>query len=375
MKSLPIAGQGSSKSMGFAEALESPCETCPTSPCCTHLPLHTFKVDTLVALDHARYLLGFRRIQLGISAAGDWSVYYRHPCRYLDRDSFGCTVHDSLLQPQICVHYNPYSCWYKRSLSAPVSEGFVPIDHRRLDFILEHVRFDENRTITEVPDWPTLLEVMKDMPLDPVDTDEVDDDPVFDQWLEQAATGQDPQQAADPQEPAERGDPCTGCAAHCCKTLVFPGQVPSTMAALDFMRFALGFPGVEVAVSDQGWSFVVKTTCRHLTEDNRCGVYGAPERPLLCKYYDAQSCHYKAQFGVPRPAGLFRFRLEQWHWVVESFKFDDNGVIVEGPSTDRLRRHVEERWRAEVMAAAQASGADADTAATSSEPEMTKEPP
>lgn len=78
-------------------------------------------------------------------------------------------------------------------------------------------------------------------------------------------------------------NPCTGGAAYCCKTLVFPHGFPTTASNLDYYRFCLGFPGVELGISDAGWSLIVKTTCRHLTEDNRCGVYGQASRPLISK--------------------------------------------------------------------------------------------
>ena len=65
--------------------MANPCETCDSIACCTHLSLHSFEVATLRDLDYARYVLGFERMVLGITPGGTWHVYYRYPCRYLDR--------------------------------------------------------------------------------------------------------------------------------------------------------------------------------------------------------------------------------------------------------------------------------------------------
>ena len=119
------------------EARESPCATCATSPCCTHLPLTTFEVTNLLELDHAAYLLNFDHVELGISSSGEWSAYYAFPCRFLDRDTFGCTVHDTPQQPRICVHYNPYGCWYKRSFNGQDSPHFVRLDRSRFALLAE----------------------------------------------------------------------------------------------------------------------------------------------------------------------------------------------------------------------------------------------
>ena len=105
-------------------------------------------------------------------------------------------------------------------------------------------------------------------------------------------------------------DACSGCGAYCCKTLVFPHGRPSHRRNLDYLQFALGFPGVEVGVSDGEWQLVVRARCRHLTDDDRCGVYGSPERPSICRYYDASTCSYVVQFGQTRPRGFLRVRLE-----------------------------------------------------------------
>lgn len=332
--------------MSLAEARQSPCMSCATAPCCTHVPLHTFHVRTLRDLDHAIYLLNFERIVLGLAPSGEWSVYYRYPCRFLDRrdpQNYLCTIHATPLQPQICVHYSPYSCWYKRALTPSVHGEFLTIDRRRMELILERVAFDEDRTIVGTPDWEAMIELLAAVPLAADFDAPPAADPVFDRWLEDVALGT----TAAPARPRGYRDfvePCTGCEAYCCKTLVFPHGRPATRRNLDYLQFVLGFPGLEVGVSDGEWQIIVKTRCRHLTADNRCGVYGQPERPSLCRYFDASNCSYVVQFGRSRPRGFMRVRLEQFLWMTDAMRFDEDGTLVEVPPVERLRELVEARW-------------------------------
>jgi hypothetical protein len=336
------------RSLAFSEARESPCASCPTSPCCTHLPLHTFQVRTLMELDHAIYLLNFDHLELGLSPSGEWSVYYRYPCRFLDRTDFSCRVHNAPDQPQICVNYNPYQCWYKRVLPRAVSTEFLRIDRPRLEYIVSLLTFDQAGGIIDSPDWATLVDGIARLPVEtaPPASEPVEHDPARTAWRELAVAEVRRDEPPRVFSLEELRDPCAGCAAYCCTTLVFPHAPPTTVAALDFLRFCLGFPGIEVGIADEGWSLIVKTRCRHL-RDNRCTVYGLPERPLLCRYYDAAKCTYRSHFGLPRPAGYLRLDLTLFPWLSECFRFDALGSVTESLPVEAIREHIEARWRAE----------------------------
>lgn len=333
----------------YAEALASTCGSCSTSPCCTHLPLHTFTVHDMMELDHIVYLLNFDRIELGLSSTGEWSAYYRYPCSFLDRQGFTCRVHDTPRQPRICVHYNPHHCWYRRVMTSSVSDDFLRFDRQRLAYLIDCLVFDDAGTIVEGPDWPALLAGVAALPLAPAPPapDPPEHDPVAVAGRQLALGPLPPSDGAGPSyRYDERADPCDGCDAHCCKTLVFPHAIPSSRPALDYLRFCLGFPGIEVGIADDTWSIVVKTSCRHL-QHNRCAVYGQPERPLLCKYYDAWKCTYRVDFGLPRPAGYLRLGPDQFAWLTECFRFDADGNVVECLPAEGIRAHIEARWREE----------------------------
>ncbi|MDZ4719797.1 MAG: hypothetical protein SH847_15205 [Roseiflexaceae bacterium] len=331
----------------FTDARQSPCATCATSPCCTYLPLHNFKVRNMMELDHAIYLLNFDHIELGLSSDGNWSVYYRYPCRFLNRETFACTIHNTPQQPQICINYNPYTCWYKRVLTHSINDEFLRIDRQRMEWIVEHTRFDELRNIVEVPDWLWMLEEIARLPPTPPASPAPPptSDPIEDAWKSMVINLESiPSKGSQPQSYGNLSNPCDSCAAYCCTTLVFPQSRPAHISSLDHLRFCLGFPGVELGISDGTWSLAVKTTCRHL-QGNRCGVFGQAERPLICRYYDAWKCTYRPNFGQPRPENFLRLKLDQFDWLAECFQFDNNGAIVEHPPTATIRNHIEQRLR------------------------------
>jgi len=332
----------------YPEGLASPCVTCRTAPCCTHLRVQTFRTTKLMELDLARYLLNFERIELGLSPEGEWSVYYTYPCRFLNRQDFTCSVHRTSRQPQVCVSYNPYNCFYKEVFASRVSARALRLDRQRLEYLLSQVVVDDDRNIVEMPDWDSLQQALAQLePWPPTPaSDPPAEDPVTREWERQVIT---PDQIASPDVAlrsfASLSDPCQGCQAYCCTHLVFPQGMPQTVSNLDFFRYALGFPGVEIGFGEDGWSLIVKSTCRHLV-GNRCGVFGQPERQLPCQYYDAWQCSYKPRLSQPRPADYIRLGLEHFDWLAECYQFDADGHIAHSPDLNEMRQHVEARWHA-----------------------------
>jgi len=275
-------------------------------------------------------------------------VYYAYPCRFLNRQDFTCSVHRTPRQPQVCVSYNPYNCFYKEVFASRVSARALRLDRQRLEYVLSQVVVDDDRNIVEMPDWDSLQQALAQLePWPPTPaSDPPAEDPVTREWERQVIT---PDQIASPDVAlrsfASLSDPCQGCQAYCCTHLVFPQGMPQTVSNLDFFRYALGFPGVEIGFGEDGWSLIVASTCRHLV-GTRCGVYGQPERPLPCQYYDAWQCSYKPRLSQPRPADYIRLGLEHFDWLAECYQFDADGHIAHSPDLNEMRQHVEARWHA-----------------------------
>lgn len=328
----------------FVEARDlSPCDSCASTPCCTTLPLIRVQPRTAVELDHLHYVAGFANIELGLQDNGEWQVFYRQPCRFLAAGR--CSVHGSDEQPHHCRNYNPYSCWYKPIFDGPVQvRGYTRVDFRRMQYLRQLVVV--NREDGRLVRWPQAadLEVpFSQAPLEPVLP--ADANPMREEWR---AWLRDAGHSLPLAHETTGEDPCGGCAAWCCKTLTFPLPVPSTARDLDYMRYCLGFPGIEIGIADGRWVIVVRTTCRHL-QDSRCSLYGNPERPLLCNSYDARNCTYVVEFGTPRPPDFLRLSLEEFELLAESIEFDEYGNILVGAAVTPLRRFVEERLRVALM--------------------------
>lgn len=342
---VPIAllPYGDGAGLTHGQALQSPCLTCSDTPCCSYLPVHTFTVHTLADVDYAGYLLNFTGIELAINAEGQWSTYFRQSCRHLSPTDGSCTLHGSPAQPIVCQQYNPYQCWYKRVMTVSASDELVRIDRRRLDWILEHTRYDEHRRIVSSPSWHNLVAACAELPLDvtpvphpsPV-TDPGPPAPSGRRSLPVISTG--PRRYAD----ITAASPCDGCAAFCCTKVEFPLAVPRSVASLDFVKFSLGFPGVSIGVTDEGWRLIISTTCRHLV-GGRCSVYGTPQRPLKCAYYDAWRCTFRRDHDVARTDAIVTVALEQYDWLLETVSIDDDGVVTAMVDAATLSGHLRSR--------------------------------
>ncbi|HEX2851158.1 MAG TPA: hypothetical protein VHN98_11415 [Acidimicrobiales bacterium] len=316
------------------DARVSPCDGC-AAYCCNRIRLHSFEVRTLHELDYAQYLLNFDDIELGIDAEGHWSAYLLARCRMLSPEG-RCTVHGTPAQPVVCVTYSEYDCWYRRALPAPgLTAEHVRIDRRRLDAIVDAVRFDDERIIVEMPTGEALHSLLATLPLEP--------DAPRTEWPVAPAPSAPSTSAADQGTGSRTAlamltdSPCDGCAAPCCSTVAFPLDVPTGVGGLDHIRYLLGFPGVEVAIADDAWSLVVHTRCRHL-EGTRCGVYGRPERPLTCERYDERTCWFKPTFGPPAAGTPVRIDASRLHGLLDAIAVDALGAIVAMPTVDTLRK-------------------------------------
>jgi hypothetical protein len=135
-------------------------------------------------------------------------------------------------------------------------------------------------------------------------------------------------------------NPCDGCEAPCCRTVVFPQKQPQTFLEIDYFRYILGFPSMEVLVDSSGeWSVVVHDTCRHFdTETHRCTVHGTPRKPRICSNYPAEPCWYKHTFTGAVAPDVIRFDAASFEGVLEILTFDDEGWIVQAPGWDELKR-------------------------------------
>jgi hypothetical protein len=334
----------SGNQLTYKEARQSPCLSCTTSPCCNYLVLTDFKLETVLDIDYAVYLLNFDGILIGLGRQGKAEVYFHQPCHYLDVASGLCTVHSTPLQPSVCVHYNAHTCAYRSRMLAEVDPDRPLVDRRRMAWFAEQATFDDDRQLATVPEWEDVLEAFRTMPLQREPAPAPKPDPVIEEWRSIVLSKKKPE-ANEPQMyhfgHPQVSEPCEGCEAWCCKMLVFNRGLPVSASQVEYMRYCLGFPGIEVGVAEDGWAVIVHTTCRHL-QGNRCSVFGTDDRPLKCDYYEALNCSYRGHFGVPRPEDIVRVRRDQFGVLAESMVFDELGKTLAIPPIDILRDRLEQ---------------------------------
>jgi Fe-S-cluster containining protein len=84
---------------------------------------------------------------------------------------------------------------------------------------------------------------------------------------------------------------CEYCTAKCCRYFAMPIEGPEEFTDFEFMRWFLLHERATVFKEDEDWYLLVHTVCRHLQDDNRCGIYDT--RPQVCRDYSTKDCEYE----------------------------------------------------------------------------------
>jgi len=87
------------------------------------------------------------------------------------------------------------------------------------------------------------------------------------------------------------GNLCEYCIAKCCKYFALPIDKPKTRQDFDFLRWYLLHQRATLFVDEGTWYLMVHTECKHLMDDNRCGIYET--RPQICREYTTDNCEYE----------------------------------------------------------------------------------
>lgn len=143
--------------------------------------------------------------------------------------------------------------------------------------------------------------------------------------------------------------PCEGCSAPCCTMLVLPHPAPVRWMDFDFLRYSLGFPGMEALLYEDGrWSLVVHRECSNFdARSRRCTVHGTPNQPRTCVYYSPHHCWYKRNFHGDQAPDVLRLNLEKLDRVLELIEFDPEGSMVGWPGWPAVRDRLAQSAAAE----------------------------
>ena len=84
---------------------------------------------------------------------------------------------------------------------------------------------------------------------------------------------------------------CAHCPAKCCKYFALPIETPTTWSEFEYLRWFLLHDRAAIFIEEGTWYLLVYTRCKHLGEDNLCGIY--PTRPKVCRDYSTTKCEYE----------------------------------------------------------------------------------
>lgn len=323
------------------------------------LPIGTMPLRTFRDVDEIRFLLNFDRIRVFLAGTGRWHIYYDTACQELDPETYGCRVHGTLDQPEICRSYDPFHCLYRPAFDLGLAGPVIEIDDARLALLLEAVGFDDERRIVDLPSWPWVLAHLGASPLDrSIPLRPTTSDPATTDTAGPARDDGGPAEADEVHRGAEvhRGGtdsgrsgfrwrdpeirtPCVTCAQYCCTSVTFPTATPETARDVDYLNFLLGFEGVEVLVEDDAWDLTVATRCRHLSPEGRCRIFGQPERPVTCALQPALGCPTRARVaGETETERAARLDRATWARLLEegAVRFDGHRRIVDRPTRRSL---------------------------------------
>jgi uncharacterized protein len=101
---------------------------------------------------------------------------------------------------------------------------------------------------------------------------------------------------------------CEFCTAKCCRYFALPIETPTEFADFEYIRWYLLHDRATVFKEEGDWYLLVHTTCEHLQDDNRCGIYET--RPKICREYTTDNCEYEDDW-------TYDFYLETTEQVAE----------------------------------------------------------
>ena len=303
-----------SSTLSFDQCIESPCTGC-SAPCCQFLPLHDFGIQRFQDVDYARYLLNFENIELALVSGTTWRVHYRAPCSRLSPMG-GCTLHNSPEKPQVCLNYDAYNCFYRPMFIDTETSNFLRFDAQRFEAFASMLEFDSMGMVVSLPSSERLKDELPEFVQHPFQPIAIPT-PILTSSSTNSFRSFQRQ--------------CEGCAAWCCQTLSFPFAGIEAVSNLDYIWFCLGFPGVELCITETSMSIFVHSRCRNLksTTQGGCSIFDKPKRPLVCQRYDGMNCAYKVQVGTIDPTSSVRVSLSEFDALQQQCHFDAEGKIVD----------------------------------------------
>jgi len=103
---------------------------------------------------------------------------------------------------------------------------------------------------------------------------------------------------------------CDHCTGKCCRYFTVPLESPKTWGDYDAIRWYLAHQDTLVYVESGDWYILVKSKCKYLLEDNRCGIYH--DRPEVCRGYTTDDCEYDTDWTFEK---VFETAEQLWEYA------------------------------------------------------------
>ena len=87
---------------------------------------------------------------------------------------------------------------------------------------------------------------------------------------------------------------CEYCTAKCCRYFALPIETPEDFKDFEYIRWYLLHERASVFKEDDDWYLLVHTVCKHLQDNNMCGIYDT--RPEICREYTTDNCEYEDEW-------------------------------------------------------------------------------
>jgi Fe-S-cluster containining protein len=131
--------------------------------------------------------------------------------------------------------------------------------------------------------------------------------------------------------------PCDSCGAPCCQYLLIPYKTPTTWIDIDFVKYLLNFPNVNITVSKQGtWAILINQNCQHLDKQTlKCKVHDTPQQPKTCSYYNPYQCNYRINLDTTKPNSIYLLTRDNFDGWAEHLRFDEAGFLVAAPNYEQ----------------------------------------
>ena len=310
------------KLLTIKEARKSTCINCDSFKCCSLLALTKYPLLSLSDLDVTAYYLNFSDIIVILDRGGECHIYYSKACRFFNKESKTCSVHNQPLQSATCVYYNPYRCFYKKvnDDKHQIQHGHIWLDHERLNYISGRIGFDEKRNIVQMPDYTKLVEEFNSsIPYNR------SAEPFFTEKEESVFVKND--------------NVCRKCSASCCKKILIQSNIPLNIGSIDFYSYSVNFPGIQYLISDDGWVMLVDSRCKYLNKNNKCSIVDKNERPLRCHYMNPLQCNIN--YKINR-SGQIKADFNNFEKIKKGIKTDNDGNVVSIESTENLQKLISE---------------------------------